>query len=301
MDANSRFADVNNVRLHYVSVGEGPLMLFMHGFPEFWGAWEAQLAEFSRDHQAVALDMRGYNLSSKPQEIEDYAIDKLVGDIKELADHLGHRQMILVAHDWGGAVAWVFASRYPKMLKGLVIINSPHPIVFARELLVNADQQAASGYMRTFQEPGIESELAENDYALLVDAMFKFGSQWEFTEEVRSKYLEAWDQPGALTGGLNYYRASPLYPPASEEGRQRIKGIADLPPEVFSTQVPTLVIWGEKDTALLTGLLDGLDQYVTDLIIKRIPDASHWVVHEQPDTVNRYIREFIKFSSSDTQ
>jgi len=300
MNLESTFAHVNDVRLHYVSVGEGPLMLFLHGFPEFWGAWSEQLVEFGKDHQAVALDMRGYNLSSKPQEIADYAIGELVKDIKELVAHLGHRQMLLVAHDWGGAVAWSFANSHPQMLKGLVIINSPHPAVFARELLENADQQAASAYMRTFQKPGVEAVLAENDYALLLDAVFKAGSEWEITDEIRRKYLAAWGQPGALTGGLNYYRASSLYPPASEEDRARIQGIADLPREVFSVQVPCLVIWGEKDTALLPGLLDGLDRYVEDLTIKRIPEASHWVVHEQPAKVNRHIREFIKFSYSET-
>jgi len=294
MKFDSHFAEVNNVRLHYVSVGEGSLILFVHGFPEFWGAWEEQLAEFSSDHQAVAMDMRGYNLSSKPEDIADYAIDELVSDIKALVAHLGHRQLVLVAHDWGGAVAWSFANRHPELLESLVIINSPHPVVFARELLVNADQQAASTYMRTFQAPGIEDILAQDNYALLIDKVFKAGKGWELTPDDRDKYLAAWRQPGALTCGLNYYRASPLYPPATEEERARIKGIADLPPEVFSVQVPTLVIWGEKDTALLPGLLDGLDKYVADLTIKRIPDGSHWVVHEQPARVNGCIREFLE-------
>jgi pimeloyl-ACP methyl ester carboxylesterase len=298
MDFDSRFADVNTVRLHYVSVGEGPLMLFVHGFPEFWGAWEEQLAEFSSDHQAVALDMRGYNLSSKPGDIADYAINELVSDIKSLVVHLGHRRLVLVAHDWGGAVAWSFANRHPELLDALVIINSPHPVIFARELLVNADQQAASTYMRTFQEPGIEDVLAQHNYALLIDKVFKAGKGWEPTQDDRDKYLAAWSQPGALTCGLNYYRASPLYPPATEEDRARIKGIADLPPEVFSVQAPTLVIWGEKDTALLPGLLDGLEGYVANLTIKRIPDGSHWVIHEQSATVNRHIRDFIKSSCS---
>lgn len=293
MNVESRFAEVNNVRLHYVSVGQGPLMLFVHGFPEFWGAWEDQLDEFSRDHQAVALDMRGYNLSSKPDKIADYAVGELVKDIQGLAGHLGHQRMILVAHDWGGAAAWSFANHHPEMLEDLVIINSPHPAVFARELLSNADQQAASEYMRSFRQPGIEAVLSENAYAQLMDIVFKAGQGWESTEAVRRKYLAAWGQPGALVAGLNYYRASPLFPPVSDEERDRIQGIADLPREVFSVHVPTLVIWGEADTALLPGLLDGLDRYVEDLTVKRIPDGSHWVVHEQPARVNRLIREFL--------
>ena len=141
---------------------------------------------------------------------------------------------------------------------------------------------------------------ASQDSPLLNLNAILLSIEWEITDEIRRKYLAAWGQPGALTGGLNYYRASPLYPPASEEDRARIQGIADLPREVFSVQVPCLVIWGEKDTALLPGLLDGLDRYVEDLTIKRIPEASHWVVHEQPAKVNRHIREFIKFSYSET-
>ena len=293
MEFKSRFAEVNNVRLHYVSVGQGPLMLFVHGFPEFWGEWEDQLNEFGGDHQAVALDMRGYNLSSKPADIKDYAIGELVQDLKALVEHLGHQRMILVAHDWGGAVAWSFANSHPEMLESLVIINSPHPGIFARELLHNKEQQEASDYMLEFRKPEAEAILAEDSYANLVEALFTFGSQWEFTEEVRKKYIAAWDQPGALTGGLNYYRASPLYPPASEADRTRIQEIADLPREIFSVNVPTLVIWGEADTALLPALLDGLDQYVKNLTIKRIPDGSHWVVHEQPEKVNSFIREFL--------
>jgi pimeloyl-ACP methyl ester carboxylesterase len=293
MKFESCFADVNNVRLHYVSVGQGPLILFVHGFPEFWGEWEEQLIEFSNDHQAVALDMRGYNLSSKPADTKDYVIGELVQDIKALVRHLGHQRMILVAHDWGGAVAWSFANSHPEMLESLVIINSPHPGAFARELLNNPKQQEASAYMLEFRKPEAEAILAEDSYAKLVEAVFKFGSRWEFTEDVRKKYIAAWEQPGALTGGLNYYRVSPLYPPASEVDRTRIQGIADLPREIFSVSVPTLVIWGEADTALLPALLDGLDQYVEDLTIKRIPDGSHWVVHEQPEKVNNLIRDFL--------
>jgi pimeloyl-ACP methyl ester carboxylesterase len=121
----------------------------------------------------------------------------------------------------------------------------------------------------------------------------QFGSKWEMTEEDRLKYIKAWSRPGALTGGLNYYRASPLYPPTSPEDEAKIKSILDLPPEMFAVKMPTLVIWGEQDHALLTGNLDGLQDYIEDLTIRRIPDGSHWVSHEQPDRVNALIREFL--------
>jgi len=293
VDFQSSFADVNGIRLHYISVGQGNLILFVHGFPEFWGEWENQLVEFGKDYQAVAPDMRGYNLSSKPDDVEAYHAKHLIKDLRALAEYLGHQKFILVAHDWGGAAAWSAAMRYPECVEKLIIINSPHPAVFARELLNNPAQQEASQYMLLFRSQKAEQILSENNYARLNDMVTQFGSKWEMTEEVRLKYIEAWSQPGALTGGLNYYRVSPLYPPTSPEDVVKIKSIVDLPREMLSVKVPTLVIWGEQDHALLTGNLDGLDDYVADLTVKRIPEGSHWVSHEQPEQVNALIRDFL--------
>ena len=293
-DFKSQFADVNGIRLHYVSVGQGKLIMFVHGFPEFWAEWENQLIEFGSDHQAVALDMRGYNLSAKPEDVGAYHARDLIEDLRALAGHLGHQKFILVAHDWGGAVAWSVAIRHPECIEKLIIINAPHPAVFARELLNSPEQQKASRYMLLFRSPKAERVLSENNYARLVDVLFQFGSKWEMTEQVRLKYIEAWSQPGALTGGLNYYRASPLYPPTSPEDVQKIEGILNLPREMLAVNVPTLVIWGEEDQALLTGNLDGLEEYVDHLTVRRIPDGTHWVTHEQPERVNGIIRDFLK-------
>ncbi len=292
-DFQSQYADVNGIRLHYVSVGAGKLVMFVHGFPEFWGEWENQLTTIGKDYQAVAPDMRGYNLSSKPADVEKYHVKDLIEDLRALAEYLGHERFSMVAHDWGGAVAWSFAMRHPDWLEKLIIINSPHPAVFARELLHNPAQQKASEYMLTFRAPEAEQILSENNYAGLMQAVSHFGSKWEMTEEIRLKYIEAWSRPGALTGGLNFYRVSPLYPPRSKSDKERIKGILNLPHEMLEVKVPTLVIWGEQDQALLTGNLEGLGEYVSDLTIKRIPDGSHWVSHEQPDLINSLIREFI--------
>jgi pimeloyl-ACP methyl ester carboxylesterase len=238
--------------------------------------------------------MRGYNLSSKPDDVEAYHAKHLVKDLRALAEHLGHQKFILVAHDWGGAVAWSAAMRYPECVEKLVIINSPHPAVFARELLNNPEQQAASQYMLLFRSSKAEQILSDNNYAGLLNMVTQFGSKWDMTEEARQKYIEAWSQPGALTGGLNYYRVSPLYPPTSPEDEATIKSILNLPREMLAVKVPTLVIWGEQDRALLTGNLDGLQDYIEDLTVKRIPDGSHWVSHEQPERVNALIREFLK-------
>jgi pimeloyl-ACP methyl ester carboxylesterase len=288
-----KYADVNGVRLHYATAGKGKLIMFVHGFPEFWYEWKNQLAEFGKDYMAVAPDMRGYNLSSKPAEVEQYQIKYLVEDLRALAEKLGHKKFILVAHDWGGAVAWAFAIAHPDYLEKLVIINAPHPGVFARELRDNPAQQKASQYMLFFRSPGAEQALSANNYAQLVNAVLGEGlKSGAFTEEDKKAYIEAWSQPGALTGGLNYYRAARVGPASGEGDKSGTSFAQDMPS--LMVKVPTLVIWGEKDTALLTGNLEGLDKFVPALTIKRIPDGTHWVIHEKPESVNRYIREFIR-------
>ena len=286
------YADVNGVRLHYATAGKGKLIMFVHGFPEFWYEWKNQLAEFGKDFQAVAPDMRGYNLSSKPASVDQYQVKYMVEDIRALAEKLGHKKFTLVAHDWGGAIAWAFAIAHPDYLDKLVIINAPHPGVFQRELRDNPAQQKASSYMLMFRSETAEQTLSTNNYGLLVQIVLGDGlKSGVFTEEDKKAYIEAWSQPGALTGGLNYYRAARIGPPA--EGDTNAANFAAGMPSL-NVKVPTLVIWGEKDVALLIGNLDGLDKYVPNLTIKRIPDGTHWVIHEKPALVNGYIREFIK-------
>jgi pimeloyl-ACP methyl ester carboxylesterase len=279
------YAEVNGVRLHYAAAGRGALILFLHGFPEFWYAWRRQLDEFSRDRRAVAPDMRGYNLSDKPGDVEQYRMPHLVEDVRALAERLGAARFTLVGHDWGGAVAWAFALRHPEWLERLVVVNAPHPAVFRRELRENPAQQQASQYMLRFRSPEAEATLSADGYRALAGMVLRPGlERGYFTEEDRAAYLAAWSRPGALTGGLNYYRAARAGPggPAPER-REPVPAIT----------VPTLVIWGERDTALLTGNLVGLEEHVRDLTIRRIPDGTHWVIHEQPEQVNGYIRDFL--------
>jgi len=153
------YAEVNDIRLHYVTVGKGKLIMFLHGFPEFWYEWKNQLTEFGRDYQAVAPDMRGYNLSSKPPDVEHYRMKYLVEDVRQLAEHLGHRKFILVAHDWGGPVAWALAMRRPDYLERLIIINAPHPLIFERELRQNPAKKKSSQYMLIVRSPVAEQTL----------------------------------------------------------------------------------------------------------------------------------------------
>lgn len=281
------FATVSGGKLHYVSAGSGRLMLFVHGFPEFWYAWRAQLEHFGADHHAVALDMRGYNLSFKPAEAAAYRAKYLVQDLAELIRHHTSDKAIVVAHDWGGAAAWNLAAQHPQLIERLVILNSPHPITFARELKHNPAQHAASQYMNLLRSDKAERVMAEDNYRRLFNMTLAGWHGVRYSEQDRQAYLQAWSQPGALTGGLNYYRASPLYP------REPGDAAPELDPAQFMVRVPTLVIWGERDPALLTGILDGLENYVSDLKVVRVPDATHWIAHEKPELVNRLIREFV--------
>jgi len=286
----SGYAQVNGVRLHYESAGSGRLVLFLHGFPEFWRCWEKQLLHFGADHHAVAPDMRGYNLSECPPEPRDYRAKLLVEDIRQLARTFTQEKFVLVAHDWGGAVAWSLAHTQPELLSHLVIINSPHPYLFWRELAGNAAQQKASEYMLLLRNPKAERVLSENNFERLLKMRFADRSPGPALEADKAAYVEAWSQPGALTGSLNYYRASPLYPPAAgDAGAGKLR----LEAKDFVVKVPTLVIWGEKDRALLPSILEGIDEVVEQVEVVRVPDATHWVMDEKPDLVNAEIRKFI--------
>ena len=287
----SSYVQVNGVRLHYKSAGSGKLVLFLHGFPEFWRCWGRQLEHFGADHLAVAPDMRGYNLSDCPADVREYRAKLLVEDIRQLARTFTQDKFVLVAHDWGGAVAWGLAMAHPELLSHLVIVNSPHPYVFWRELSTSPDQQKASAYMLLLRDAKAERVLSEDHFERLLKMRFDGREPGPALDADKAAYLEAWQQPGALTGGLNYYRASPLYPPTdADPGAVKLK----LEAKDFMVRVPTLVLWGEKDRALLPSMLEGIEEVVPGVKVVRVPDATHWVMDEKPDLVNAEIRKFIK-------
>jgi pimeloyl-ACP methyl ester carboxylesterase len=293
-DFRQEFVEVNGVRLHCVARGEGKLILFVHGFPEFWYEWKAQLEEFGNDYLAVAVDTRGYNLSDKPEDVKAYRPREIVEDIRQLAEHYGQKRFVLVGHDWGGVMSWVFANAHPEYLEKLVIINAPHHGVFARELAYNPIQQEASQYMLGFRQPGAEATLSADGFERLFADLERSSCGWVMNDEERAMYAEAWSRPGALTGGLNYYRAARLVPPTpGEEGD--IPAVIAKMEEIglMEIRVPTLLIWGEQDHATQIGCAEGTETYVPDLTVHRVSDASHWIVHERPELVNRLIREFI--------
>jgi pimeloyl-ACP methyl ester carboxylesterase len=288
-----RYVEVQpGIRLHCAEAGEdgAPPIVFLHGFPEFWFAWKDVLPAFADRWHAVAPDLRGFNLSSRPEAVEAYRADRLVADLDGLIRGLGHERAVVVAHDWGGAIAWSLAIAMPQRVSKLVILNAPHPVPFARLLADDPAQQAASAYMNWLRRPGAETALAADGFALF-DRFFVGGAPapW-FDAATRAAYHEAWARPGGIVGGLNYYRASPLYPPDGDDpGAKRLK----LDPSRFVVEVSTMVIWGERDRALLPALLDGLDALVPELVVERLPDCSHWLAHEAPQRVAALIRRFV--------
>ncbi len=274
------FIATNGVKLHYVAAGSGPLMLLLHGFPECWYSWRYQLMEFAQDYRVVALDLRGYNDSEKPNDLSAYRFSTLVEDIKGVIQGLGYDQCILAGHDWGGAIAWQFAYTYPQFLEKLIILNIPHPAKFA-EGLRNPQQLLRSWYILFFQLPFVPEWILQfNGYEAIAKAFSAMAVHPSaFSEADLKVYQNAAAKPGALTAMLNYYRSN-------------------FNPDLLLRhwpvlQVPTLMIWGENDVALGKELTYGTEAYVENFQIHYIPNCSHWVQQEQPLEVNRLIQDFL--------
>ena len=277
MDAPEfRPIDVGEVTLNVACQGSGPTLLFLHGFPEVWYGWHQVMAKLSTKYRLIVPDQRGVNVSDKPAGIEKYQVPHLVDDIAGLITAVSDGPVTVVGHDWGGVVAWAIASMKPELVERLVILNAPHPNVFAREYAENPDQRDASFYIELLVNEDSESFLEADDYAFLKGA---FGGSVSDDDLVH--YVTAWSQPGALTGMVNWYRAN--------MGR---KGPI-LTEEEAEVSVPTLVLWGLADTALLPGNLRGLDAYVPDLTVKTYEGVSHWIAHEIPDTIAAEIDAFV--------
>jgi epoxide hydrolase 4 len=277
---NHAYLSTHNVKLHYVTQGEGDLMLLLHGFPEFWYAWRHQMMEFAPDHKVVAVDLRGYNESDKPKERDAYRLSILVEDIKGVIEGLGYDRCILVGHDWGGAIAWAFAQTYPECLERLIVLNMPHPAKFSQGLRT-LPQLFTSWYIFLFQLPFFpEWILRRDNYRKLGEILTRTAIDLEtFPPEVIEIYRQAAAKPGAITAMLNYYR-------------NLFQG--GLPQQNWDViQTPTLMIWGENDIALCKELTVGTQAYVKDLQICYIPNCSHWVQEEQPQLVNQYMREWL--------
>lgn len=278
-----RFVSVNNVRLHIVEYGKGPLVVLLHGFPEYWYAWRFQLPALAEaGYRVVAPDLRGYNLSDKPKGIGQYTLAVLVEDVKCLIHALGEKEAIVAGHDWGGVIAWQLAALEPQMVKKLIILNAPHPQRYLEELKTDR-QLLRSWYVLFFQLPWVpEFCIKWSGFAWLGHRLrHEPLHDQAFDEATITAYRQALSQPGALKAALNYYRAG---------FRSLVTG-QSLP--MNAIEAPTLVIWGEQDRYLGMELLNGLELRVRDLTLERIPDAGHWVQAEVPEHVNAVMLKFL--------
>mgnify|MGYP002857671644 CR=1 FL=1 len=267
----SRYADSNGVKIHYKTAGEGPLVVFVHGFPDFWYSWIHQMEGLADGYQVAALDTRGYNLSDQPQGVENYDMTLLVGDVAAVIAKEGRERAIIVGHDWGGMIAWSFAMGLPQMTEKLIIVNLPHPAGMTRELANNEDQQKNSQYARDFQKPGSHN-------ALSAEGLAQFLAMGD--PQKGAKYQAAFAQ-SSFEGMMNYYKAN--YPGGTDGN----VGAPSFP----KVQAPVLQFHGLDDTALHHyGLNKTWDHLEQDYTLVTIPGVGHWAHHEKPELVTGTMR-----------
>jgi epoxide hydrolase 4 len=271
------FVHANGLRFHYAEAGSGPLVLLLHGFPEFWYGWRRQIPALAQaGFRVVAPDLRGYNRTDRPRELAQYALPVLVADVIALIAALGESRASMIGHDWGGIIGWYAAMESPSTVERLGILNAPHPAAYERELRRLSSQWLRSVYGLFFQLPLLPEALLRTAGFALLRKVLAAGPASTATEIER--YVECFSMPGALTGPLNYYRAALRSP---------------RPPSTPIT-TPTLVLWGDRDPYLRHTLVTGLDDWVSDLRVQRFADADHWLHHRNADSVNRALIEFLR-------
>ncbi|HXH18040.1 MAG TPA: alpha/beta hydrolase [Chitinophagales bacterium] len=284
MNVEHHMAAVNGIRLHYVTAGRGPLVMLLHGFPEFWYGWKNQIPALSQKFKVAAPDLRGYNDSDKPRSVKSYGAKIVAKDIRELIYAFDVKKAHIIGHDWGGAIAWTLAQHYPECIDRLIVLNCPLPQLMWKHFRTNMRQLRRSWYIFYFQIPWLPEKGIGKDLNLFFQRALRgwaFSKQ-AFTDADITEYVKAFQKPHALTGAINYYRAA--FRTIADKDSRHVKPIA----------ADTLLIWGENDKALGKELTYGMEKYFTGRFhIKYIPDCSHWVQHEYPELVNRMILEFL--------
>jgi pimeloyl-ACP methyl ester carboxylesterase len=273
--AEEGFALSGDIKIHYVSLGKksDPLLVMVHGFPDFWYSWRAQMPALARRFHVVAIDQRGYNLSGQPRGVENYTTAKLVDDLVAIVKHCGPGKAVVVGHDWGGLVAWIFAMNHPELIDRLIVLNLPHPRGLLRELATNPNQQKNSQYARDFQKPDAAQHVSVKALA-----------GWVKDPEARKEYLAALER-SSLEGMLNYYKANyPRMPANTADGPTTKPAVPEFP----TVKCPVLLIHGLKDQALLPAALNDTWNWIeNDLTLVTIPDAGHFVQQDAAELVTR--------------
>jgi epoxide hydrolase 4 len=282
MELQDKYATVNGVRLHYVEAGEGPLVVLLHGFPEFWWTWRHQIpALVDAGFRVIAVDMRGYAESDKPPRWQDYRMEILAADIAALITELGEERAHIVGHDWGAAVAWGIATLHPEQVDRLVALNVPHPERMLHTLQTSLGQLRRSWYMLFFQIPWLPERLMRWGGRRTLEGIYKEAKPGAYTAEDIARSEAAMMGPDGLRGPINYYRAVLRQSP--RRARSLFKPIP----------APTLIIWGEQDRYLMAKMADPDPRLVPDVRVERLPDASHWVQHDEPERVNALLVEHL--------
>lgn len=286
-DLQHEHADVNGTRLHYVRTGSGPLIVFLHGFPQAWFIFRPQLEVLARDHTVVAVDLRGFGESAVPDRPRDHGSWIMAEDVAALVRSLGFDTFTLVGHDTGGTVGYSLALHEPELLERLVILSTAHPALFDRELHDNPDQIRASQYLLGLRQWAAVDALGADDCAALRAVLEPHDF---FGEEDVRLHLEAWRRPRVVEGMLGWYRYEGLGP--REDGTPaRGNWVPEVSPLVIET--PSLVVYAEHDAYVLPACFDGLEEYMPNLVKREVPGATHWLLNEHPDLITRYVREFV--------
>ena len=267
----NHFADHDGVKIHYAAMGKGPLIVMIHGFPDFWYTWRDQMEALAPNYRVAAMDLRGYNLSDKPKGVDNYAVPLLLGDVQAVIKDAGYDSAIIMGHDWGGMISWQFAMHYPQMTDKLIILNLPHPRGLSRELAHNPKQQANSAYARNFQKPDAASKLTAEGLCF-----------WVKDPAAKEKYIEAFKRSD-FEAMLNYYKRNYPREPYEEDTSPLIK-----------VKAPVLMIHGLNDTALLAGALNDNWNYVEkDLTLVTVPGAGHFVQQDASEMVTRSVKAWL--------
>jgi len=305
----SKYALIDNVNIHYITAEQDiddsiakETLIFLHGFPECWETWKAQLNFFSAEYNVIAPDLPGYNLSDKPEDVTFYSVPNLIAFITKFIKTVSTTEKVtLIAHDWGGAIAWPLVAFNKPIIDRLVILNAAHPSTFTREMINNAEQRKRSEYIHDLIGKDAEELLSTNNYQYLKTKVLDNTKTSCFNQESLKNYQKVWQQPGAINGMLQYYRAMPQLASSDKNKRDKTNGpiteLTKMKIPNIRIEVPTLVLWGEQDQAFVNENLNDIKQYVPNSTVKRFENVSHWIMHEIPDEVNKEINNFLVSSA----